>query len=177
MGEEKDKKDREGYEEVEKCGSVNLKDYKESKEVLGPQEDLKLISGVPVKKGKGKNLIVLSDNRVLFCRKGETDLLGGKERLMDFPYGRIAVIKTETRKKYDLIKIETKDGKEEEFMAPKEEGGRIAGFIRDLEHEKKVEDAQETPLEKIDKLSDLKDKGAITQEEFEEKKKDLLKEV
>lgn len=176
-----DKEEKKEFEDLDKSGEVDIKDYKEALKVLGPEEKLKFIASIPFKKGEGKSIFILTNTRVLIKRKGESSLLGDREGVQDIPYERIAEINSEERKNYDLIIIKTKEDKEREFMAPKREGGKIAGRIRSLEFEKgskeEREEVKEEKLEQIEKLSELKEKGAITKEEFEEKKKKILEEI
>lgn len=170
-------KKEEEYRNLKKAGEIELEDYREAIEVIGPEEEIEFIAATPVKGGKGKNLILLTNTRFLWRRTAKTKLMGHREGIEDIPYERITEINTEERKQYDLIKISTKEDKVKEFMAPKEQGGKIAGIIRSLEMEKKERQSEETALRKIKELSKLKDRGDITEEEFEDKKEDLLDEV
>lgn len=168
-------------------GDVSEQNHEEVLELLGPKEKLKLIAAVPVKRGQGHNFLILTNTRVLFQTRVESGLLGEKKGVEDVPYSRISRIDSETRKDYDLLKIRTKGGKQEELMAPKEESGRIVGLIRSLELEERKEKSEseqtdreaerESSLEKVEKLQELKEEGAISDEEFEQKKQELLEEV
>lgn len=165
--------EREELEKVEKEGEVSLEDYQKALEVLGPEESLKFLASVPVKEGEGKNLTVLTNTRLIFQKKGRFMLLEGGEGIEDFPYERIIGIDTEKRKKYDLLKVETEE-KQREFMVPKGKGPKIAAIIRSLGEEKRRE---ESSVGKLEKLSRLKEKGHVTEKEFNKKKKELLEEI
>lgn len=168
-------------------GDVSEQNQEEVLELLGPKEELKLIAAVPVKRDQGHNFLILTNTRVLFRTRVESGLLGEKKGVEDIPYSRISRIDSETRKDYDLLKIRTKGGKQEEFMAPWEESGRIVGLIRSLELEERKEKSKseqtdreterQSSLQKIERLQELKEEGAISEEEFERKKQELLEEV
>lgn len=163
---------------IVKKGKVESEDIQLIKENLSPPEKLKLIAAVPVENGKGKNLTVLTNRRLIFLRKGKFKLLGDHEGFKDFSFESIVKIDTEPRKKFDLFKIELEKGDKEEFMVPKNSGGEIAGIIRNLQTQiKREEERGETPLKKLEKLSKLKEKGSISEKEFKAKKKELLEEI
>jgi len=84
----------------------------------------------------------------------------------------------EERKKYDLLKVVLEDGHEEQHMLPKETGKEISSVLTNLKTKKKREDERgETPLKKLEKLSDLKEEGNISEDEFKKKKEEVLEEV
>lgn len=82
---------------------------------------------------------------------------------------------------YGSVYLDTAGGpiEEIEFQGipdPSETSDKLFELLQETKTEpvKIQEEARKDPMEKLDKLNDLKKKGAISQEEFEEKKQDLL---
>ncbi len=151
---------------------------KELDEKLASDEKIRLIACVSVDEGRGNNYTVLSNHRLILMRRGEFRAVGSSEIFKDFPFHSIESMDIEERKGYDLLVLFLKSGESVKFMIPEGSGPEITSFLRKVESEKKKEEkAGETPTQKLEKLSDLKDRGAVTEEEFEEKKKEILEDI
>ncbi|MFP4116314.1 MAG: SHOCT domain-containing protein [Candidatus Aenigmatarchaeota archaeon] len=152
--------------------------FEELKDKITGSEKIRLMACAPVKEGKGKNFTILTSHRLIMIRRGEFLMVGESEMFKDFPYRAIEEINVEERKGYDLIVINLETGKKKKFMIPEGSGPEITSFIRRLESEKRREEkGEETPTQKLERLSDLKDKKAITEEEFEKKKEEILEDI
>lgn len=161
--------------EVVKKGEVKQEDIEDIKEDLTGPERLRLISSVPVKDGQGRVLTVLTNQRLILMRRGNFKFFGEKKGFKDFPFDSIEQIDVEERKKYDFLKILLKDGSEEQHMIPKNSGEKITSMLANLKTQKKREEERgETPLKKLEKLSNLKEEGTISEEEFNQKKEEIL---
>lgn len=163
------------YGSINKEGKVEEEDVKEIKENLTGLERLRLVASVPAKGGKGRVITVLTNQRLILMNKGEFKLVGKEEGFKDFPFHSIEKIDVEERKGYDLLKISLEDRSEEKHMIPKKSGEKITSILSSLKTQKRREEEQgETPLKKLEKLSKLKEDDAVSEEEFEKKKKEIL---
>lgn len=161
--------------EIVKKGEVDQADIEKLKENLKGPERLRLLASVPAKKGEGKVLTVLTNQRLILMRKGDFQLLGEEEGLKDFPFEAIAQMDVGRRKNYDLLKVQLESGEEEKHMIPKDSGEEVTSMLSNLMTQKKREEERgETPLKKLEKLSKLKEEGIVSEEEFEKKKKEIL---
>lgn len=161
-----------------KKGDVDSEDVNRIKENISSPENIKLIAGIEIEDGEGKDLTVLTNRRLLFFKRGEFKLIGEHEEIQDFPLKSIVKINSEPRKNFDLFEIELENGKNEKYMLPKNSGGQVSGIVRDLQtQQKRAEEGGETPLKKLEKLSKLKEEGNITEEEFKERKEQLLQNI
>lgn len=159
-------------------GDVTQPDLEEIKEKVTPHENLKLVASVSTRSGKGKNITILTNQRLILLKRGDFKLFGRGEGLRDIPYSLIERIDVDRKKNFDLLKVYLSDGDKEKFMLPRGTGEIITGDIRRLQTIKKRKETRgETPLKKLERLSDLKDQEAITEEKFEEKKEELLEEI
>jgi hypothetical protein len=157
----------EEFDELESFGESNVEEYSGLKERLGPKEEIKMMSTARLRK-KDKSIICLTDKRVLIFHSDKSKLLGKRNRFEDIKLGHIHDIKVEERKDFDMLKIET-DSKEREIMTPEGKGVEISGLIRDQQ------DIQERdPADQLERIGREKEKGNISQEEYEEKKDDLM---
>ncbi|NIQ05160.1 MAG: hypothetical protein GWO20_05355 [Candidatus Korarchaeota archaeon] len=159
-------------------GDVSNSAVKDIKQRLTPLERLKFIAAVSTRFGTGKNYTILTNQRLLLLREGQFKLFGRGEGLKDIPYGLIQRVKVEGRKKYDLLVVYLKDDTIERFMIPKGCGAEVTSNLRYLQTLKKRKERRgETPLQKLEKLTALKEKNAISQEEFKKKKEELLRDI
>ncbi len=150
----------------------------ELKEKLSGTETLRLIAWVPVDKKRGHNYTVLTGHRLLFVRRGNFRMVGESEIFKDYPFHSIDEINVEERRGYDLLVLNLKSGSSKKLMIPEGSGPRITSVLRTLESEKKkMEEQGETATQKLEKLSELYDKGKLTKKEFKEKKERLLEEI
>ena len=140
-------------------------------------ESIRLVACVEVDSGRGKNYTVLTNQRLIFMRKGKFRMLGEEEMFRDYPFNVIEEMDVESRKNYDLLKIYTPN-KDDKFMIPEDSGTKITSMLRNLESERRKEENKgETATEKLERLSVLHDAGKIDDEEFKEKKDRLMEEI
>lgn len=159
-------------------GDVTPSDLEEIKEKITPHENLKLVASVSTRSGKGENITILTNQRLILLKKGDFKLFGRGEGLRDIPYALIERIDVDRKRKFDLLKVHLSDGDRDKFMLPKGTGEVITGDIRRLQTLKKRKETRgETPLKKLERLSNLRDREAITEKKFKEKKEELLKEI
>lgn len=116
---------------MERIGEITDQDLKRIEESLGPNEEVKLITGMKSKRTKGTHHMILTDRRIIFWKKGREKLVKETESYQDFIYKTISRVYVEPKKKYDLFKIETETGSTEEIMVPKEKGKKVAGILRE----------------------------------------------
>jgi len=116
---------------MEKIGEVNNEDLEKIEKDLGPNEEIKLITGIKSKRINGTHHLVLTNRRTIFWKKGREKLIKETEAYEDFTYPTISRVYIEPKKDYDLFKIEMETGSSDEIMVPKGEGKRIAGILRE----------------------------------------------
>jgi len=160
--------------------------------VINPDEELICVirGGYAMRKGKGlrydgkegtgipkKGLLFITNQRVIFYIKGS---FGGYEQVI-FPYKQINSISHGKGFWGEGIIIEAISDSIGISGLKKEDGKIALDYINKLLEEfktKKVEVTQGSPsidlTDQIEKLGQLKEKGLITEEEFERKKIELL---
>lgn len=157
---------QEEFAAVQVIGEVDVEEFAGLEHKLSPQEKIQMIAGVAA--DKGKRFVVLTNERLLAFNTGTVMRLGDRNQYTDIKIDSIQDMKVENRKGFDTLQLETAD-KNERLMVPEDEGVTLAGAIRDL---------QETPdtAQQLEALAEQRDRGHITDEEFERKKKTLLDE-
>jgi len=120
---------------MEKIGEITEEDLERVRKDLGPGEEIELITCMKPRKPKGRHHLVLTDRRAIFWKKGREKIVKETESYQDFLYPSISRVRVEPKKKFDLFKIETETGTEEEIMLPKSNGKRIAGRLRERQSE------------------------------------------
>lgn len=155
------------YSDVELLGTTKVGEFSGIRDKLSPKEHVDLFAGLEPDSG-GKKLLVVTDKRLLTFTSGKTKLLGEKSEFNDIKLEDIEDININERKDFDLMKIETNDDIRK-FMLPEGTGVQVAGHIRDMQGL--------TTAERIEELGELKDKGNISEEEFQEKKEELMNRI
>lgn len=159
-------------------GDLKEKDLKFIKKRLTSSEKIKFIASYLARGGNVKHITILTNERVILLKKGKIKLFGQGVGFKGIPYHSIADVEVEVRKKYDLLVVHLRDSSTKRFMTPKNTGAELTSRLRRLQTLKKRKEKRgETPLKKLEKLSDLKERDIISDERFEEKKKKLLKEI
>lgn len=158
--------DVEDFENVEVLGDITVEEFSGIKERLGDKEKIQLISGVELGNIKGKKIVVVTNLRILDITDAKVNLLGEKKQFRDLRIDTIEKMEVEDKKGLDKIKITLQEGIEQ-LMVPDTKGLRVTGLIRDIQK-------NPDPADKLEKLSEQKDRGNISNEEFEEKKDDLV---
>lgn len=161
-------KEEEKFEKVNSFGEVKIEEFSGLKEKLGPNEDIQMISSAQIK-GKDKSVIALTNKRLIIFNSDKIKLLGKRNTFEDIKLDHIQNIEVEERKDFDIMKIKTEDGKEKKIMTTEGKGIQISGHIRDQQ-----EIREKDPAEQLEKIGEQKEKGNISEEEFEDKKDDLM---
>lgn len=121
----------------------------------------------------GTGLLVLSDKRLIFIDKGFVNL-----KTEDFPLNKISSVQFESGMVFAKIKIHTSSNIAEISNIDKNFGRQFVDLTRSniegSEGGGGNSSGQPDVLEQIKKLSELKDQGILTEEEFNNKKTDLL---
>lgn len=156
---------------------LGKKEVKELPNIIQSNEVIKcLIQGIY---NKGNGLLVLTDKRLIFIDKGFVNL-----KTEDFPLKRISSIQFESGILYAKIKIHTSSNIAEIENVDKVQGKEFVNFVKSQIEESenngnksKVIQQQPDILLQIEKLSELKDKGILTEDEFNDKKAKLLEQL
>jgi hypothetical protein len=129
-------------------------------------------------------LVVLTDRRVIFLSAGMT-----KNRFEDFPYEKISSVQHAGGMVFGELTIYVSGNKAQMASMIKERAKEIADYIRQRLSTSGATTQQPSyqpspasapsvadsdPYEQLKKLGELRDAGVLTQEEFEEKKQQIL---
>ena len=158
------------FESIERFGESKLEEYSGLKERLGPNENIKMISTSSLK-GEDKYVICLTDKRVLLFNSDKSKLLGKRKQFEDIKLDQIRDIQVDERKDFDKVNIETEAGKKE-LMAPEGKGLAITGLVRGQQQTE-----ERDPADQLEKIGREKEKGNISEEEYEDKKDKLMDEI
>ena len=128
----------------------------------------------------GWGVLVATDRRMVFVDKA---LLGGRVKVEDFPYDRITSIQYDTGFVYGGLTIHAAGNRAEIANLPKDRCRDFAESIRRRIDEarssvptamasgpSRTEDLPGT----LERLADLRDRGILTEEEFQGKKRQIL---
>ncbi|MDY6777488.1 MAG: hypothetical protein SVU32_02385 [Candidatus Nanohaloarchaea archaeon] len=159
---------RHQYDQVNTLGDVKVEEFSALEDKLADTEELELITGV-VMDGDGKSFLIVTDRRLITYHSKRFSLLGEQSEFKDIALHSIKEMKVEDRKEFDILKVKTKR-KEEKIMLPDGAGIKVAGKVRELQE-------AGDPIKDLDRLSEQLDEGNITQEEYQNKKKELLDRV
>lgn len=147
-------------------------------EKLSGTESVRLITWVPVEEERGHNYAVVTTHRLILMRRGEFRMVGSSEIFRDYPFHSIEDIDIEERRGYDLLVLHLESKEDKKFMIPEGSGPELTSVLRTLESEKRKKERKgETATQKLEKLSDLNDRGKISEKEFQDKKDRLLDEI
>ena len=155
---------------------IKPKQIEELKDILSENEKILGIFSGTVKSMKSikAQWLAITDKRVIFY--GRAFIGGGSN---SFPYEEISSVEGHKGALLGSITLNVR-GKSEEFInMQKNEVDIAVKMIREnIENVKKSTRPAETDsLEKLKKLKELLDLGVISQEEFEEKKRELLAKI
>ena len=122
-------------------------------------------------------LIVVTNRRLLFLDKGF--FYGLKQ--MEMPLAQITSVSHKTGLMFGEIEVDTAGGKKKIEQISKKDVPKVAAIISDLL--KQIHSTSSSPVSnsmtdiatQLEKLADLKEKGILTEEEFQEQKAKLLK--
>lgn len=127
----------------------------------------------------------MTDRRLMFLEQGHF-----KDKLDEFPYDRVATISTEKKMMSGKVKFSVSGGGQHEItnVMPKERVEEIAGYVpRRISPAAQPAPAMPAPSEppqaasdvagRLAKLSELKDQGLITEEEFKQKRAALIEQL
>ncbi len=155
---------REAYEHVLVLGDVDVEEFSGFENQLSPQERIHVITGIADE--KGKRILAVTNERLICFSSSQVMQLGEKNKYTDIHISDINDIHVETRKDFDILVVNTKQD-ENRFMMPEDAAVRVAGEIRDMQNNLDA-------AEQIENLTDQHDKGNITDEEYERKKRELV---
>lgn len=155
--------------------------------LFGPDEKLFcVIKGTAVKEKRRRTrrykssisgLLLITSKRVMFYAK---QMFGRYDQLV-FPYDQISSVYCHKGIFGDELQLQVAGDNVEIHAIPKGDGDIAAQNIRDLVATMKAQPQmavavpQTDVADQIEKLGKLKEKGLITEEEFEHKKQELLK--
>lgn len=159
--------EHEDFGEIEKVGGPRAEEYSGLQEKLGPQEKIEMMSAANIK-DKEKSIIALTNKRLIIFNSEKTKLLGKRKKFEDIRLEDVQDIQVEERKGFDLMNVKTKD-QEKKILTPEGKGVEISGHIREEQNKK-----EKDPAEQLEKIGSEKQKGNISEEEYEEKKDDLM---
>lgn len=157
----------ENFDEIKKVGKPEIKEYSGLQERLGPKEKILMISTSRIK-DKDKSIIALTNKRLIIFNSEKTKLLGERNKFEDLRLEDIQDIQVEERKGFDIMLIKTKE-QEKKILSAEEKGVEIAGHIRDQQNKK-----EQDPAEQLEKIGSEKEKGNLTEEEYKDKKDELM---
>lgn len=149
------------------------KEVKALPSILDADEVLLAVTKGLYKKGIG--LLCATQKRILFINKGIFSL-----KVEEFPLKSLSSISSESGVIFAKVKIFASGNNAEIEQAPKEDAKRLVNEMRTLmgQREKSAEVApiksEPDIYEQLEKLAALKDKGIITDEEFQAKKSQIL---
>ncbi len=156
------------FEELQVLGDVSLEEFSGMDEKMSSGESVEIIAGVDVD-SEGKKIVVVTNHRLLAYSSGDVSFLGEKERFRDIKLDDIRDIDVQDRKDFDILFLETSN-EEMKFMLPDGAGAVISGVIREIQ-------GRDDPFDELERLKDQREKENITEEEFQEKKGELLDRV
>lgn len=155
---------------------LNKREVAELPTILMDDENIEKLSAGFLDEGKGSTgngLLIATNYRVIFIDK---PMIGIGIKMEDFPYDKISSVSVETGFLKGVIKIicSGNTAKINLINGAKE----FSEFVRQKTMTKPVANQQTTSepdiLGQIEKLADLKQKGILTEEEFNDKKASLL---
>jgi hypothetical protein len=120
----------------------------------------------------GNGIMVATDRRLIFIDKGIVGL-----KTEDFAYDKISSIQMKTGMVFGEIEIDAAGNRSKIQNMDKTVARELADWIRNRIQTRATSPsapASADPIEQIARLAKLKDAGAITEEEFAAKKKQLL---
>lgn len=156
-------------------GLVSKREVAELPSILMEDEIIEKVNNGFLDEGKGttgNGLIIATNLRVIFIDK---PLVGFGIKMEDFPYDKITSVSVETGFLKGILKIicSGNTAKINLITGAKD----FSEFVRQKTLAKpmvQVINAQPNILEQIEKLAELKEKGILSQEEFDAKKVELL---
>lgn len=155
------------FGKIQKVGEPEVEEFSGLKERLGPKEEIQMISTAKIK-DKEKSIIALTNKRLIIFNSEKTKLLGKRKKFEDLRLEDIKDIQVEERKGFDVMKIKTAE-QEQRILTTEGRGIEISGHIREEQNKK-----EQDPAQQLEKIGSEKEKGNISDEEYEEKKEELM---
>jgi len=119
-----------------------------------------------------QGLLAVTDRRLIFLEQGMI-----RRKQQDFPYDRVSSIGSKRGLAFGTLTIHAAGSQATiDQVSPKEFADRAAELVRARlgAPARQTTALSEDPLDQIKKLSELRDAGILTEEEFERKKAQLL---
>jgi hypothetical protein len=171
---------------MELAGKLNVKFMvrKELKKLPSMLHEREEVVNLSQGRYEGKEgLIAVTDRRVLFVDEGIVT-----SHREDFPYERISSVQSSTKMLSGRITIFASGNKAEiDNIMPKQQAESIAEYVRMRISPGQREEATQPPepvpasepdvYDKLKKLGELRDTGVLTQDEFDQKKAELLSQL
>lgn len=158
---------QEEFEQLDSFGSSTVEEFSGLQERLEEGEHIRMMSSARIKK-KDKAIVCLTDKRLILFNSKDSKLLGKRKRFEDIRLVDILDIEVEERKDFDTLKLRTKD-KERKLMTPEGKGVEISGLIREQQERK-----EEDPAEQLEKIGKERERGNISEQEYQDKKDELM---
>jgi len=163
-------KQEDRFESTKSFGTSTVEEFSGLEERLGEKEKIKAISSAQIKKGD-KAVVAVTNQRVIIFNSEKSKLLGKSNTFEDIRLDDILDIEIEERKDFDVLIIKTQN-QERKLMTAEKKGVEISGIIR-AEQKKKDED----PAHQLEKIGKEKQRGNLSEEEYEDKKDDLMDQI
>lgn len=158
-------------------GNIRMFARKEFKKLPSLLEEDERIQSIAQGRYDGKQgLVVATDRRVLFVEEGML-----RSNLEDFRYERISSVQTGKGAMFGKLTIFASGNKAEiDQIAPKEMGVSLGDLVRSrigsgaANSSGVAAPVEDSALDKLKKLGELKDAGVLSEEEFQAQKQKLL---
>jgi hypothetical protein len=154
----------------------------EAEKYLDPDEKLRAIIAGVVDGSSSLNRLAVTDGRIIFYPKGGGFLsLFSKTNAIVLDYDQIVTVQGKKGMVLGEIDVSTKDKIIRFKDMAKDDVDPIVNMISRLKRKAKtqqvVSPARDSALDQLKKLAELRQMGAITEEEFQEKRKRLLETI
>jgi len=168
----------EGEDEDELADEEN----EEAEKYLDPDEKLRAVIAGVVDGSSSLNRLAVTDGRIIFYPKGGGFLSSfSKTNAIVLDYDQIMTVQGKKGMVLGEIGVSTKDRIVRFKDMAKDDVDQIANMISRLKSKAKtqqvVSPARDSAFDQLKKLAELRQMGAITEEEFQEKRKRLLETI
>jgi len=154
----------------------------EAGKYLDPDEKLLAIIEGNVDGESSLNRLALTDRRIIFYPRSEGLLAAFKKTsVLSFDYGQVGTVQGRKGALMGEINLSTKDRIIRFKNMIKDDVDQIAGMISRMKDKVKTQEilapSRESALDQLKKLAELRQLGAISEAEFQEKRKKLLEAI
>jgi len=154
----------------------------EAEMYLDPDEKLLAIIEGNVDGESSLNRLALTDRRIIFYPRSKGLLAAfRKTSILSFGYGQVSTVQGRKGTLMGEINLSTKDRIVRFKNMAKDDVDQIAGMISRYKESAKTQEilapSRESALDQLKKLAELRQLGAISEAEFQEKRKRLLEAI